>query len=470
MIGLIGALAAIGILIWYVRPSVMITEPEITSQGGQGQPHIPVVYQFKVKNASVYGLAEVRTYCTDLVVRHGVQQAMFLGIPSFGQREPSGTVYVSRSAHQHLDRAKALTGRCEVLTWRDVVQHYPSDVLRRSPGSFRLPVEVNFDEDAKADVPMVWLTELSRMKFQIYGHPQPHEMTAPRVPVRRNASGSALFSMDVIVVVEYRPWFVPWKRRSETRFVLAEARRGQWRFVEQPVDGTPFATMQRDDKLKGLIEALNVLLQLNPSDHSTRLERAQAYAVRGQKGDVERSLEDLNHLIRTVPDHAFALLTRGAVFFHAGRFGEALKDYSTALEIEPQMHAAEYNRALSLVRLNRQREALEALSQALKNLPNDPEALFQRGCIHENSGAEKAAVQDFTAAWGLAEGHFLRTKFNSGGSEAERLREVAFAQGTRELLRDALRSRARACAGGGAVREIVNVWVEQTIPKQAAPK
>lgn len=91
-------------------------------------------------------------------------------------------------------------------------------------------------------------------------------------------------------------------------------------------------------------------------------------------------------------DNASLAIYAGQNALQAGRYGEALEQYTRATEMDPSWMAAWYLKAYSLVKLNRHEEALAAVNQALILDPSDRDSNNLKADILTNLGRGNEAV------------------------------------------------------------------------------
>lgn len=101
-------------------------------------------------------------------------------------------------------------------------------------------------------------------------------------------------------------------------------------------------------------------------------------------------------VIEEYPDRAvLAYYNRGVLYSAAGKYDEALKDYSKALLLKSDHWMIYYNRALVLSQLGMNQEAVNDLTKAIGLYPNDPDAYNNRGGAHAKLGNFEEAISDF---------------------------------------------------------------------------
>lgn len=99
-------------------------------------------------------------------------------------------------------------------------------------------------------------------------------------------------------------------------------------------------------------------------------------------------------------DRAATLVNRGIIRMRARDLKAALADYEEALRNDPGVAEAHINRGIALLHIgNRDREAVEALTQGLAMNPARPEvALYSRAVAYEMLGDVRQAFNDYSAA------------------------------------------------------------------------
>ncbi|MFJ8582543.1 tetratricopeptide repeat protein [Micromonospora sp. NPDC093277] len=86
---------------------------------------------------------------------------------------------------------------------------------------------------------------------------------------------------------------------------------------------------------------------------------------------------------------------RAQVYGMSGRLEEALADYSSVIEVDPNFHDHYFNRGNVLRRLGRNKEAIEDYERALRLSPPFPEAYYNRGDARLELGDVDGALADF---------------------------------------------------------------------------
>jgi tetratricopeptide (TPR) repeat protein len=135
-------------------------------------------------------------------------------------------------------------------------------------------------------------------------------------------------------------------------------------------------------------------------------DRGELYADRG---DYQRALSDFNHVVKVSPTYAMGWNNRCRVNAILGRLDEALKDCDEALKISPKFVnsmvksgkvSARQHRGFVHLRAGRYDQAIEDYTVALEILSN-AETLFGRGLAKARKGDKAGADADIAAAKAL---------------------------------------------------------------------
>jgi tetratricopeptide (TPR) repeat protein len=89
---------------------------------------------------------------------------------------------------------------------------------------------------------------------------------------------------------------------------------------------------------------------------------------------------------------------KGKTAYRAQNYEEAHKYYSKALEIDPKMQKALFNRALNSYRVKKYKETRSDLAAVLAIDPKDHEAIFYIGLTYFGEGKYKQAFEQFEKA------------------------------------------------------------------------
>ncbi len=166
------------------------------------------------------------------------------------------------------------------------------------------------------------------------------------------------------------------------------------------------------------------LAKSNPKSALDFLSRSMDHST---VGDYAAAIADLSRVIALRPDFAPAYLQRATmqVLLQESRRGQTIEvtgdndrtrldqettltlqailaDLNQALQLDPLMAVAHYNRGTLLMQLGAHADALDALNEALRLDPTLGAAYFNRGFIHYTLGNEAAAIADLSRAGQLS--------------------------------------------------------------------
>lgn len=123
--------------------------------------------------------------------------------------------------------------------------------------------------------------------------------------------------------------------------------------------------------------------------------RAQAYA---QTGDLDRSLADIEQVIRLDPNDAFAVGARGDINLVKKDYDHALADYSKAAALAPDFDLALIGRGIVFLATGKYDNAVAEFDSALRLQPASAAALYWRGITKRQQGDAAGSEADIVAA------------------------------------------------------------------------
>lgn len=189
-------------------------------------------------------------------------------------------------------------------------------------------------------------------------------------------------------------------------------------FVVFLSNNLPTMTRQADlDRHFESIKKLTGEIASGSSAPLVRFARAMDYVT---LKDFGAALEDLNVVVSLQPDFAPAYLMRSAVRYRVQEAGlgrvivegdaaslnavgamaleQILADIDKALELNPRMAVAHYNRGVILLRLDAWADAISEFTKAIELDPTLGAAYFNRGFAQFSQGNREAAVADISRA------------------------------------------------------------------------
>jgi class 3 adenylate cyclase/Tfp pilus assembly protein PilF len=148
------------------------------------------------------------------------------------------------------------------------------------------------------------------------------------------------------------------------------------------------------DACKGLIDNGG----LTDEDQAT-IRYKYARALR-DKGEADKAIESYNRAI-ALKRTADAFNHRGVAYFDKGEYAQAIKDYTEALKIRPNLADAINNRAWTYYKTGDLTSALQDANRAVQLDGTKAYIWDTRGHIHEARGARSAAISDYRKALDL---------------------------------------------------------------------
>ena len=153
-----------------------------------------------------------------------------------------------------------------------------------------------------------------------------------------------------------------------------------------------------DSSLENAIDPCRAVLD---EKAQSATERAKAALRLGQglraKQDPQSSIDALNRAIELSPS-APAYNHRGIAHYDLDQWDAAIKDYTSAIRLEPKDGEAYNNRAWTYYKMGRLQDGLADADKAVAALGNKDYTWDTRGHIHEALGNREQAIADYTQA------------------------------------------------------------------------
>lgn len=134
----------------------------------------------------------------------------------------------------------------------------------------------------------------------------------------------------------------------------------------------------------------------------TPAEKAEMYFSRGveckEKGDLVGAMKNYTKAIEIDPQCAEAYSNRGVVLSDKGDYEGAIKDYNRAIQIDPGYELAYFNRGLEYYKHGDFDGADKDFSKALKIDAAFYQAYYNRGVVRFENGDPDGAIEDYTKA------------------------------------------------------------------------
>jgi len=133
--------------------------------------------------------------------------------------------------------------------------------------------------------------------------------------------------------------------------------------------------------------------------------KARPYVNRGvafeEKGAYNLALKDYTTALTLEPDYAEAYLNRATLLAKLGRFQQAFQDFEKVEKLRPHSSSLANNRAVALALSGQLEKAIDEFNRALTINPRYAEALRNRGIAYFRSGKMELAIKDFNSAVNL---------------------------------------------------------------------
>ncbi len=162
-------------------------------------------------------------------------------------------------------------------------------------------------------------------------------------------------------------------------------------------------------------EAAEVLRRYLARKPTSAFEKALAHTNMGlafdRVKDKDSALKEYTRALELDPEHLMALRNRSIVLRERGHFAEAEVDVRKAVELRPRNAELWYVRGFLLEKWGRFPDAVAAYSEALKLEPRMVEARSQRGALYRKSKQYDKALRDVNEVLKLrptAEAHYER--------------------------------------------------------------
>jgi len=138
--------------------------------------------------------------------------------------------------------------------------------------------------------------------------------------------------------------------------------------------------------------------------------RGTAYSVQGNFG---QALEDYSKAININPKFALAYSNRGVALKALGDYAGAIEDYTTAISLNPSYAQAYNNRGAAFCSKGEYNRAIEDYSRAVSLNPSYAQAYNNRGVAFCYKGEYDRAIQDYTRAISLNQ-RYTEVYYNRG--------------------------------------------------------
>ena len=130
-------------------------------------------------------------------------------------------------------------------------------------------------------------------------------------------------------------------------------------------------------------------LRASPAEHDIAMGN-----VLYKNGQYEEALSNYNTAIQHDPDCYKGHLERGNTYFMLGDYEEAMKDFTRAISIDPNKATPYCNRSTARAKEGNWEGALQDINEAIRLKPKHAEYHYTRGFANHALGALEAALKD----------------------------------------------------------------------------
>jgi tetratricopeptide (TPR) repeat protein len=139
----------------------------------------------------------------------------------------------------------------------------------------------------------------------------------------------------------------------------------------------------------------NKALSLDPNDAKTLFNRGNTYlALR----DIDSAHKDFDRAINIMPNNPKFYHSKGLAYEDTKQYEDAITMFKKALEVSPDHIPSLYHLGLMQHKNDKLPEALESLTNVLKEIGEDRLVYEKRGLVYQDIKNHRAAIQDFDSA------------------------------------------------------------------------
>jgi len=120
-----------------------------------------------------------------------------------------------------------------------------------------------------------------------------------------------------------------------------------------------------------------------------------------------------DHALNVTKDNYYMHLLRGMAEYRLGNYGQAIEDYSRAIESEPENEKAYFHRGHAFIAMGDYTRAVEDFNEAIKINPGSAQYFNTRGSCYVEMGDNTRALEDFNRAVG-SDPDYAQAYFNRG--------------------------------------------------------
>ncbi len=155
-------------------------------------------------------------------------------------------------------------------------------------------------------------------------------------------------------------------------------------------------------ELEKAIDDFNAAISLDPKNALAYRNRGNVFNI---KGDSKKAIEDLTKAIDLNPTELEYYKVRASLYSSIGNFEKRIDDWNKIIELNPKYQYAYINRGKAYKENGKFRKAMEDFNKAIslyhKSKPIKAVAYFERGYLYHTLGRQGNALEDMTKAISL---------------------------------------------------------------------
>ena len=157
------------------------------------------------------------------------------------------------------------------------------------------------------------------------------------------------------------------------------------------IRGSAWRGMDDNDRA---ISDLTEAIRINPNFSDAYFDRGDIWS---DEGEFERAISDYNDAIRIYPTDV-AFNNRGYAFLQKDLYAEAIRDFTSAIDIDPEYTFAYINRGISFKEKKDYDKAIQDFSKAIDINPNLHSAFYNRADAWRKKLDFDRAIADYSEA------------------------------------------------------------------------
>ena len=166
------------------------------------------------------------------------------------------------------------------------------------------------------------------------------------------------------------------------------------------------------NELKKIPQIAKILEPISRAEDEAQEQRAEAGILTywdhfdraydaAENGDHDTAIREYSLAIDKDPNHPYAYNNRGLSYKKLGQYDGAIQDFVKSIELDPNDAAPYYNRGNSYAALEQYERAIRDYDKTIELNPNNATAYNNRGCSYAALENHEQAIQDYINAMEL---------------------------------------------------------------------